>query len=223
MNITKKVKEFIELNADAEKAAFARKLIPTQLPINGVPTKLVEDFAKKLAKEGEPWEEIPLDSHDGVCIAGFYLAAAKWSPAEKVEKLERLLPAFDNWATVDCVTCRLKRMESEQAYFESLLFRDNPFQKRVGIIWLMRFALSKDVSSTLQKIMATIDENYYVKMAKAWTLAEAALHDFDYTKQVIEQEKDEFIRNKAISKCCDSYRITPEQKTILKTLLKSDK
>lgn len=218
MSIKQQVHEFIKANRQEKDIPFAARIICTNLPLNAVPTKKVEAFAKELAKTHSTIDEFPLDSHDAVCLAGFALAAMKIPAKDKVKELDKLIPSFDCWGSVDCVTCRMKNLESEEDYFISLLKRENPFEKRVGIIWLMRFKLKSDPKKYLPIILSCEDEHYYVKMAKAWSLAEAALANFDYTKETIEKLSDTFIKRKAISKCCDSFRITPEQKDKLKEI-----
>lgn len=218
MSIKSQIHEFIKENRQEADIPFAARIICSALPVNAVQTKKVESFAKQLAKEYSTIDQFPLDSHDAVCLAGFTIAAMSISPKEKVRELDKLLPAFDCWASVDSVTCRLKKLESEEDYFISLLTRDNPFQKRVGIIWLMRFKLKENPQRYLPIILSANDEHYYVKMAKAWCMAEAALVDFEYTTKVIEDTTDQFIKRKAISKCCDSFRITSQQKAKLKEI-----
>lgn len=215
------IHKFIEENKTGEKnIEFANRIIRTNYPLYAVPTKKVEAYAKELVRSGAKFQDFPLDSHDAICLAGFALASMKISPEEKVQHLDTLIKHFDTWATVDCITCRMKKMESEEEYFISLLKRKNPFEKRVGMIWLMRFKLKESPRLYLPLILSAYDEDYYVKMAKAWSIAECALANFDYAKSVISSTQDEFVRRKAISKCCDSFRINAYQKDELRKLRK---
>ena len=218
MTIKEQIHNFIQAERQEKDIPFASRIINTNLPVNAVQTKKVDTLAKTFAKSVNTIDEFPLDSHDAVCLAGFTVAYMKIPAKDKVKELDKILPSFDCWASVDCITCRMKKLESEESYFISLLSRENPFQKRVGIIWLMRFRLKEDPKKYLPIILNVKDEHYYVEMAKAWSLAESALVDFDYTTKTIENLESEFIKRKAISKCCDSFRLTTEQKARLKEI-----
>lgn len=217
MTTSEKINSFIIANADRQKADFSKKIIDTSFNLYGVPTKKLETFAKSLAKENLNFDEFPLNSHEAILIAGFYLAYSKL-PVENIKKdFSKLIQHFDNWSSVDMITCRMAKLINEDDYFLSLL-NGTAFEKRVGIIFFMRFKLKTNLKHYLSIILNVDDENYYVKMAKAWSLAESALIDFDYTKQIISSIQDKFIRQKAISKCCDSFRLTKTQKEELKLL-----
>ena len=62
---------------------------------------------------------------------------------------------------------------------------------------------------------------YYVMMAKAWLISECYIK---YPKETFEYLKrtniDDITFNKAISKICDSYRVTKEDKIVLKKMKK---
>ena len=69
-------------------------------------------------------------------------------------------------------------------------------------------------------IAETISANdYYAKMGLAWLLSECYIKFRDYTLTRFTNLKiDNFSYNKAISKICDSYRVSKEDKDYLKTL-----
>ena len=163
-------------------------------------------------------EEIPLESFEEILLAGMVLARSKISAGEKIKSFDKLIDYFDNWAHCDMIVSRLKGLESEKVYFEGLLKRKDEFQIRVGIIYLMSFILRKDVRDALELILSVKNEAYYVRMAQAWSLAEAGIRDYSYTLDKLKTIEDKFLRNKAISKMRDSYRITIEQKEELKGL-----
>lgn len=62
-------------------------------------------------------------------------------------------------------------------------------------------------------------EEYYVNMEIAWYMATALAKQWDATIIYLEEKKmDKWVHNKTIQKARESYRITDEQKTYLKTL-----
>ena len=218
MNISQEVKAFVIQNADENLAEFSKKLIFTKYKIYGIKTAQLEAFAKELAKKDVNLYELPLDSHEEILIAGMTLSYSKMPEHEKIVFFNKLINHIDNWGTCDMIVCRLKKCESEIDYFKNLLTRAEPIQKRVGIIFLMRFALKADCENTVSLVLGVQDENYYVKMAQAWLIAEAALVEFDFVYETIKNLTDREIKLKAIQKLVDSFRITVEQKEKLKKL-----
>lgn len=244
MTNAQKIKKFLECNADPVNASFQSRLIFTNDKIWGLKTPVIENFVKDFIKEGGSFEDFKLDSFEEVVMAGMFIGRSKASNEEKKVWLKVWLPHVDNWASCDMIVGRLKGMQSEVEFFKSLLTSAHVFTQRFGIIWLMRWNLKVELKDTLQLVMQVANKRddkacthsscceknklckektnagqcYYLQMAKAWTLAEAVLIDYDYTKNIISQIDDKFLRNKAISKACESYRVTQEQKQELKAL-----
>lgn len=216
--LREEVKAFLLEHEDKLNAEFQKRIIVTDLYVYGLKTAVVENYAKELVKRGVTCEQLPLDSFEEVLLAGMVLARTKMPASEKIKYFDKLVVYFDNWAHCDMIVSRLKGLESERGYFESLLKRNDEFQIRVGIIYLMSFILRKDVRDALDLILSVKNEAYYVRMAQAWSLAEAGIRDYSYTLSKLKTIEDKFLRNKAISKMRDSYRITIEQKEELKGL-----
>jgi len=62
---------------------------------------------------------------------------------------------------------------------------------------------------------------YYVKMDVAWGISVACAKFPSQTITYLEKSNlDKFIHNKAIQKCCESYRVPPEIKKYLRSLKK---
>ncbi len=220
MDIKEKTRLFLEKNKDEKNAEFEKKLIFTKFKIYGLKTKILEDYAKLLFKEGVKSEELlSPESYEEVLVAGFLLGLEKISAKEKVEKITNLLPFIDNWGSCDAILSRLKKLENEKEFFFSLLESDRPFYQRFGIVWILKYYLKKDIKESLEFIKKVQNENYYVKMAKAWAYAEAFLYDFDLTKDCVCNE-EVFVKKKAIQKACESFRVTREQKDSLRKILK---
>lgn len=213
-----KIKKFLEENSDEKKADFDNGLINTKYKILGINIKKIEDFAKKLLKEGQSPQFIHILSHEEVLLSGFMIAFSRESAKEKVEKLKKLLPFIDNWGSCDSIVVRLKNMESEKDFFVKLLSHEDPFYKRVGIVWLKRFMLKSNLHETISLLERVNSDNYYVKMALAWTYQEALTFDYEYMFAFLRKMKDDFVKNKTISKACDSFRMTKQQKEKLKEL-----
>ena len=55
-------------------------------------------------------------------------------------------------------------------------------------------------------------------MAISWLYAELCVFNFERGKKQIEKTTDKFIRNKAISKACESFRVDKPNKMLLQAL-----
>ncbi len=220
-NLEIRIKTFIETNKDEKKAQFDSRLISTKYPILGLSTKALEDFSKVLVLENALFENIPLSSHEEILLAGMVLARLKLSPKDKVDYFKNLLPYIDNWATCDMIIARLKGLESESEFFVNLLSSDNVFYVRVGIIWIMKYMLKKDLHLSLKLLRDVEREEYYIEMALAWCYAEAMIYDFDYVASFVQNLKNNNVKRMAYSKACDSFRISNEQKSIIRELRKN--
>lgn len=212
------VKKFIKDNSDFWYANFNKQFIKTKYEICGVRIPILRKFAKDV----EP-EYIDLEgqlTHEEILLYGFAAGEIK-NEDEQIEYLQNILPYIDNWATCDSIVCGLKYLKGEKAYnfFTELLENDQEYYIRVGLVGLMRFFLKTDkLDKILSNIRKITNDAYYVKMAIAWLYAELATFNFDRAKKEIEQTTDKFIRNRAISKSCDSYRVDKTQKAELSKL-----
>jgi 3-methyladenine DNA glycosylase AlkD len=105
-------------------------------------------------------------------------------------------------------------------YVTQKIKSEKPFIKRAMIVLLFSYFNKDTYIDQILWIFQTIkDENYYVKMALAWSLSVFAIKNFDRIIKILQDRRmDKFIHNKTIQKCQESYRITKDQKEILRKL-----
>ncbi len=219
MTIKQRVAKFIEENYDAEKALFDTNTIASDYKLMGVKTPDLVAFTKTLVKENVQFKDLPKRNHEEILISGIYISLCKASPEEKVALIREYLPYIDNWATCDLIVPRLSGMESEQAFFEELLASTKPYEVRFAVVWFKKFILKKDVRGTVNLLNKTVKStDYYVEMALAWIYCEALLLDYDYMLKWVQKLPRYVIRNRTLSKACDSYRTSPEQKKEIRAL-----
>ena len=72
------------------------------------------------------------------------------------------------------------------------------------------------------KILEKIEnKSYYVQMAVAWAISICLIKFYDKTLAYLKQANlDKFTYNKALQKAIESYRITEEQKQLLREMKK---
>ena len=137
-------------------------------------------------------------------------------------ELERFLPFVDNWATCDQLSPRcFKKYAAELLpHIRKWMKSTHTYTIRFGIGSLMRYYLDEAfLPEYLQWVAYIKSDEYYIRMMQAWFFATALAKQWDATLPYIGQhrlEKD--THNKTIQKAIESFRITDEQKALLKTL-----
>ena len=162
---------------------------------------------------------------------------------ECLARIEQFLPYIDNWAVCDGKSP--KALLKDEAHFleriQAWIKSNHPYTVRFGVNMLMNYFLDERFSKEHLKLVAAIDENlfdddstgaaqtsvnatrptdrYYVQMVIAWYMATALAKQWDATFPYIKGRKlSPWIHAKSIQKACESYRITDEQKKILRGL-----
>jgi len=84
---------------------------------------------------------------------------------------------------------------------------------------LMRHFLDENFRQEyIEWVISVQSEDYYVRMMQAWYMATALAKQWETTLPYIMQYRlHPWIHNRSIRKAIESYRISPEQKTLLKS------
>ena len=91
---------------------------------------------------------------------------------------------------------------------------------RFGIEMLMSFYLDEHFQPAMLELVAGVKSpEYYVNMMIAWYFATALAKQYDAALLVLQEQRlEKWTHNKAIQKAIESYRISDEQKSYLRTL-----
>lgn len=211
---------------DEKYAAFQRPLMPTVGPdtIIGVRTPDLRRLAKNILKTADIsafLTQLPHSYFEENQLHAFLLSGEK-DFQTCVQNVEQFLPYIDNWATCDQLSsqCFAKHTAQLLPYIEKWLKSEHEYTVRFAIGMLMRYFLDDAFSSRYHKLVASIKrEEYYIKMMQAWYFATALAKQYEATLPFLLNHKLEpWTHNKTIQKAVESYRITDEQKTYLRTL-----
>ena len=220
------LKELSEGNA--EYAAFNKRVVNTQKSLIGVRTPDMRVLAKSIAKDMDAaaisafLEAADKDSYEQVLIASFVIVYAKISEEDKIALTRKYLKYVDSWALVDSFADKMKRFDRRLwwDFAVECLASEEEYTVRYGVIRLMESFLTKeDLPETFRALRSVNHKGYYVKMGMAWLYAEASLRDFDKTiAEVNGPAIDPWTRGKALQKMLESYRLTNEQKTLIREI-----
>jgi hypothetical protein len=94
------------------------------------------------------------------------------------------------------------------------------YKIRFAIGMLMEHFLDEDFDTVYpDRVAAVRSDEYYINMMIAWYFATALAKQYEaIVPYLFEQRLDTWTHNKTIQKAVESYRITDEQKSYLKTL-----
>lgn len=192
--------------------------------IIGVRTPELRAMAKELSREEEIrvfLDELPHSYFEENQLHAFIISGMK-DYSECLRQLERFLPYVDNWATCDQMSPKVFRKHRGEltGNIRKWIGSEKPYTVRFGIGMLMEHYLEEDFDPAYPETVAGIrSEEYYVRMMIAWYFATALAKQYEAFIPFIEQRRlDPWTHNKTIQKSIESYRITPEQKTYLRSL-----
>ena len=226
MNMTETIEKMLFEAQDAEYRLFQAKLMPGVDParIIGVRTPVLRKMAKQLAKQDgiEAFlSGLPHQYYDENNLHGFIISECR-DYAKAVSYVDALLPYVDNWATCDLLSPKAfaKNRSLLAPDIDRWLASGHVYTIRFGIGMLMRYFLDEQFDVKYADKVAVIrSEEYYINMMIAWYFATALAKQWDaILPYLTEQKLDVWTHNKTIQKALESYRITDEQKELLKTL-----
>ena len=179
-------------------------------------------LAKEIFKEGgyEPFlRELPHRYFDENMLHGLLISEMK-NFDDCVRELELFLPYVVNWAVCDIMSPKVLK-KNKAALLEKInewSASEKPYTCRFGLEMLMSHFLDADFRPEYLEIPARVrSEEYYVNMMVAWFFATALTKQWDASLPYITENRlPDWVHNKTIQKARESYRITDEQKELLK-------
>ena len=107
-------------------------------------------------------------------------------------------------------------------FIQEYLKSNKEFEIRFGVVMLLDYYISEQYLEKDFDIFEGIkSDKYYVQMAVAWAISICLIKFYDKTCNYLKTSSiDKFTYNKALQKAIESYRITDEQKNILRKMKK---
>ena len=210
---------------DLKYRDFHSKLLPgvDKKTIIGIRTPVLRKFAKEFSKRKEAEEflqDLPHQYYEENNLHMMILTGIK-DYDKCLEEIKKFVPYINNWATCDLPfpKCFSKHKEELLPQIREWIASDHTYTIRYGLGTLMSLYLDEDFKPEYLELAASVrSEEYYVNMMIAWYFATALAKQWEATVPYIEQRKlPQWVHRKTIQKAVESYRITPEQKTYLKS------
>lgn len=205
---------------------FHAKLIPTidKNSIIGVRIPELRKLARQVAGTDEARDflsQLPHRYYDENNLHAFIIELTRdYDEAMRLTNL--FLPHIDNWATCDSFTPKVFSRHHDELLeaVNTWIVSNHTYTVRYAIRMLMAFFLDERFKPEYAQMVADVkSDEYYIKMMIAWYFATALAKQYDTALGFITSRSlDTWIHNKAIQKAIESYRITNEQKEMLRKL-----
>ncbi len=223
------IKKLFELQ-DKKYRDFQGNLTPTvdKGLMIGVRTPLLRDLAKSLAgsETAEAFlKDLPHTYFEENQLHAFLIERIR-DYDRCLAEVEHFLPYIDNWATADQMNPKIFAKHLDEMDQKAFAWMDSThtYTVRYGIRILMSYYL-EDATFKItypERIASIRSEEYYIRMMAAWYFATALAKQYDKILPFIEEHKlDAWTHAKAIQKAVESYRISDDQKTYLRSLRKA--
>lgn len=214
----------MQLKNTEEKCKWEQNIVKTKLPCLAIGNEKIRQIINEIYK-GNYFSFLRCmlwNNHSETLINAGLISKIKY-----FENFSQFLYDYaekcDNWASCDALKFNVKFYDKHRYLHLSELLMKNKsqFVRRIG--FRMLFPLVKydefldDIFDLIEK---AYDENeYYVNMCVAWLLCELFIKKRDLTLKFIQTARlNQFVIQKLVSKCNDSFRVTAEDKLLLKTI-----
>lgn len=224
----------LEALADPEYKAFNVKLIPNVDPSTmiGIRVPVLRAVAKDLRVGDRSmvdrfFADLPHKYFEENMLHAILLGEVCGSVREAIDALTRFLPYADNWAVTDTIRIRALRRAGADADAQLMLNQlehwmqaSATYTVRYAVVELMTDFLDSRFDAAYLRLVGGISSSeYYVNMARAWYFATALAKQWESALPVLQKRiLDPWTHNKTIQKACESYRVNPEHKALLRSL-----
>lgn len=211
---------------DEEYREFNIKLIPTVAKENviGIRIPVLRKYEKEIRnseKAKEFLNSLPHKYTEEYNLHALLLENIT-SYEDTIKALNDFLPFVDNWATCDIMSIKIfkKHLDILPGQLDVWLNSSHTYTIRFAIKMYMSYYLDENFDvAYMTKISKIQSDEYYVNMMLSWYFATALAKQYETAIKFLEENKlSQWVHNKTIQKAIESYRITDEQKTYLKTL-----
>ena len=209
---------------DEEYRKFTLKLIPNieENKVIGVRVPKLREIIKKELKNIESKEKYLNQLSEFKYFEEYniymYILEKEKDLNIAINRIKEILPFIDNWATCDISSPKVFKKYPKEIYkfAKECINSDKPYIKRYGIGLLLSNRL---YDYTDLVINSEDNDEYYVKMVKAWYLSMALVYNYEKTIKYFEEKKiDKWVHNKALQKAIESRQIDINVKEYLRKL-----
>lgn len=218
------IREKLFEKQDLKYKEFHGKLCPNLDKIIGVRVPELKKIAKQIAKTDYKnyLKNAQDEYYEELLLQGLVIGYSKTTLEEKLKYLEKFIPKINSWAVCDvtCGTLKIAQKYEKEVweFLQQYIKSKKEYEIRFALVMYLDYYLKEEyIDKILEQINNITSKDYYVQMAIAWLVSIAYIKQKERTEKFLKNNKlDKFTQNKSISKICESYRITPEEKERVK-------
>ncbi len=214
--------KYLESIGDSKTKEFNERIMHTKYEILGIKVPILRTIAKDISKTDfkEFFKYIKNEYYEVVLIEGILLSYIK-DNNEFLEYFHKFIYKIDDWSICDTCINSYKFMKdndfSDIAY--SLILDSHEYIERVGYVILLNYYIDEEHIDTILSLCTKESDYYYVNMAISWLLCECFIKSRTKTLNLIKSKNlSHFVQNKTISKIRESYKVSKEDKELVKEL-----
>ncbi len=207
--------------ADEKYVAFHGRLLKNEnVRLLGVRVPILKRLAKEMKGEFANILAFPDEYYEVTflkCQIAGLLPYAEYVSAAKI-----LVERLDNWGTCDCfkAPCVTKYREEFLPIIREWLKDGREFVVRYALVMLLSYYVTAEYLEIIFEAVCSVSaEKYYVMMASAWLVAEVLARHFNEGVAFLQKNLlPVSVHNKAILKARESFRLSADEKELLKNL-----
>lgn len=205
---------------------FTEKLVPGSQNVLGIRLPALRKLAKQIVADHPRMylEQNPQEYYEERLLQCFVLGYMRDDFDVLLSWFLREIPYVDNWAVNDALcmdfkVCRRHRPETLAA-IEPLFSSHREFEVRVAAVMLLCHFVTPEYVQTVMQVLDRLDTGaYYAHMGVAWAAAEVVVKFPERGISWLQTCRlDEKTRRMAIRKALESFRVSAEDKEILRSL-----
>ena len=204
---------------------FNSKLVLTKYKMYGIKVPILRDIAKKISKTNiiSFLDIVKSNSYEEVMIEGLVISYIKEVDL-CIKYFNKFINKIDNWAICDTCISSMKIVNKNKELFlkqiKKYIKSKNEYVVRVGVVLLLNYYIEDSYIDLVFDIIDSINrEDYYINMAIAWLVSVCFVKYRNKTFKYLNDNKlNRFTYNKSIQKIIESYRVSLEDKEILRSM-----
>ena len=216
LNNYKEDKKFIDFN---------KKLIFTKYEILGIKVPNMRKIAKEISKTDiiSFLNNVENNTYEEVMIEGLTISYIK-DVDLCLKYFNKFINKIDNWAICDTCISSMKIVNKNKELFlkqiKKYIKSKNEYVVRVGVVLLLDYYIEDSYIDLVFDIIDSINrEDYYINMAIAWLVSVCFVKYRNKTFKYLKDNKlNKFTYNKSIQKIIESYRVSIEDKDVLRNM-----
>ena len=204
---------------------FNSKLVLTKYKMYGIKVPILRDIAKKISKTNiiSFLDIVKSNSYEEVMIEGLVISYIKEVDL-CIKYFNKFINKIDNWAICDTCISSMKIVNKNKELFlrqiKKYIKSKDEYVVRVGVVLLLDYYIEDSYIDLVFDMINSINrEEYYINMAIAWLVSVCFVKYRNKTFKYLKDNKlNKFTYNKSIQKIIESYRVSLEDKEILRSM-----